>query len=101
MAEMARTPHFRPPRPCRVVFVALPHVQLLDIVGPLEAFDVATRVPEHAGRPPFYALEVVSTAPRVRTSSGLEIFAAPLGKAARADTVIVGGYLAMAERPLP
>jgi transcriptional regulator GlxA family with amidase domain len=84
-----------------VVLVALPGVQLLDIVGPLEAFDVANQVLAHAGRPPFYSLEVASIQRRVSTSARLEIFATPLEQVRHLDTLVIGGNLAMAERSIP
>jgi transcriptional regulator GlxA family with amidase domain len=84
-----------------VVLVALPGVQFLDIVGPLEAFDVANKVLEHAGRPAHYALQVVSTQRKVTTSAGLEVVARPVDQVTALDTLVIGGNLAMAERSIP
>lgn len=60
----------------RVVLVAFDRVQGLDLVGPLEVFDAAGRVVsrDRWGNDA-YALEVVATAPRLRTSSGLQLVA--------------------------
>jgi transcriptional regulator GlxA family with amidase domain len=56
---------------------------------------------EHAGRSAFYSHEVTSSQRRVASAAGLEIFATPLEQVARADTLIIGGNLAMAGRSVP
>jgi transcriptional regulator GlxA family with amidase domain len=77
----------------RVVLVAYPDIQALDLVGPLEVFSTANRqlVPE----PPPYATEVVTTTgAAARTTSGLSIAADSAIDACTGpiDTlVIVGG----------
>ena len=60
--------------PRRVVFVAFPDLQLLDLVGPLEVFSMADRFSDSGVGE--YAIEVVSPDGGViRASSGLEIAA--------------------------
>ncbi|MCA9579609.1 MAG: helix-turn-helix domain-containing protein [Myxococcales bacterium] len=100
---MTRTPHFLPKRDQlhRVQFVALEQAQALDIVGPMEAFDTANRVRIDAGKPPFYALELVARSARVKSASGLTLCATPLRRAEPADTLVIGGSLPMTDTPTP
>lgn len=77
-----------------MLFFAFPGVQLLDLVGPMEAFDTANRVLQHSGKPPFYALTLGALSSRVDTSSGLQINAVPLDRLReRPHTVVIGGRL--------
>lgn len=72
-----------------VVIVAYPGVQLLDVAGPLEVFDLATRF-----RPGAYRVEVVtSDGQPFSTSSGLPItpHASVGSRSHEIDTVIVAG----------
>jgi transcriptional regulator GlxA family with amidase domain len=82
-------------RPHRVVMLAYPHAQILDIAGPLEIFARASRwLCEHAGhRRDAYAIELVADRPGpVVTSSGLAIAAARGYRSVRrADTLLVSG----------
>jgi len=76
----------------RVVLVAYPDIQALDLVGPLEVFATANRqlVPE----PPPYSTEVVTTTGEAaRTTSGLSITADSSVDACRGpiDTLMVVG----------
>lgn len=58
--------------PRRIVLLALPGAQALDVTGPLEVFSVASRLAP--GRPAPYRPEVVGTKRgRLRTSSGLTL----------------------------
>ncbi len=73
----------------RVVFVAFPELQALDLVGPAEVFSLATRYRDGA-----YAVEVVSPDPApLRTSSGLELASARSLRSCRGpiDTLVVVG----------
>ncbi len=87
-------------RPCqarRVVLLAFPDVQTLDLTGPLEVFSVATLVLEGEGLPdPGYAMEVVAAeAGPVRASSGLELVAQRAMRNVRGpmDTLLLAGGL--------
>lgn len=82
----------------RVVVLALPNPQSLDIAGPVEVFDAAARVvvARRGGTAP-YRVSVVASAstgagPVVRTSSGLRLLADPLPSPRGAiDTIVVAG----------
>lgn len=74
----------------RVVIVAYPDVQSLDVTGPLEVFAVANRF----GATPAYTTEVVTLAGGVvRTSSGLGVVADGTTAGCRGpiDTLLVAG----------
>src|SRR5689334_14693950 len=88
----------------RVVVLALPASQSLDIAGPVEVFDAAARVVasrrgggDDARAPRPYRVSVVAPPsadgdPVVRTSSGLRLLADPLPSARVAiDTIVVAG----------
>jgi transcriptional regulator GlxA family with amidase domain len=74
----------------RIVIVAFPDVQLLDVVGPLEVFSIASALHEHAD----YSVEVVTLdgAP-ARGTSGLPIVPHRRASAVRGpiDTLLVAG----------
>jgi transcriptional regulator GlxA family with amidase domain len=76
----------------RVVLLAFPGVQPLDLVGPHEVFAGANRVELAAGRPRPYDVQVVGAGPgTVRGESGLGIVLdGPLPRQ-RVDTIIVPG----------
>ncbi len=85
--------------PKKIVIVALPGVQLLDVAGPLEVFDGARRIREHRGAPPGYMTIVAGPTRRVATSTGLEIECRPLDALPRGiDTVIIAGALEFATK---
>jgi transcriptional regulator GlxA family with amidase domain len=75
--------------PRRVAFLIFEDFQLLDIAGPISAFEIAERY-----APGSYVTRVI--APRagaVCSSSGASLHAQPFGRAAGIDTlVIAGGY---------
>ena len=75
----------------RVVAVAFPDMQMLDVTGPLEVFSMATRLLDQAGTG--YRTEIVATAGgTVEASSGIELVAASLDKGRGAiDTLMVAG----------
>jgi len=71
----------------RVVVLVFPGFQLLDAAGPIAAFEIAGYQ-----KPRRYQLSVVAKKPgRVRSSSGAELVATRLPRAARVDTLIVVG----------
>ncbi|WP_445147690.1 GlxA family transcriptional regulator [Baekduia sp. Peel2402] len=81
----------------RVVVLALPKPQSLDIVGPVEVFDAAARIvaARRGGDAPLpYQVTVVAPGVGadavVRTSSGLRLLADPLPRGA-VDTIVVAG----------
>jgi transcriptional regulator GlxA family with amidase domain len=82
----------------RVVFVAFPDVQALDLVGPLEVFSMANRF--SATSTPEYFTEVVNAGGgAIRTSSGIDIAAHhALGSShGRIDTLVVVGGVGVAQ----
>jgi transcriptional regulator GlxA family with amidase domain len=79
----------------RVVLVGFEGVQLLDIAGPADVFDAASRVVKAAGGAPAYRLTVATAGGRtVRASSGMKIEPdADLGEIEPdgVDTLLVAG----------
>src|ERR1700679_2007785 len=76
----------------RVVLVAFPDLQLLDLAGPLEVFSMANRFGKDRGAD--YALQVAtSTGSAIRATSGIEIAADRAVASCRGpiDTLIVAG----------
>lgn len=87
------------PRP--VVFVALPGTQLLDIVGPMEAFDVANRLLLTRGRPAAYSLSIAAPAARIGSASGAQVYTTPLARVKPPHTLVVGGSLELVDQKVP
>lgn len=82
------------PAPRRVVIVAFPGVELLDVTGPAEVFSVATRVAGQEGAG--YRVQIATAAGgEVLTSSGLRLMAdLTLGQVdGRVDTLLVAGAI--------
>jgi transcriptional regulator GlxA family with amidase domain len=79
----------------RVVMLAYPQAQVLDITGPLEIFARTSRwLRDHRGaRATAYEIELVAAeAGRIETSGGLELVAAHAYRdAGRADTLLIAG----------
>jgi transcriptional regulator GlxA family with amidase domain len=82
----------------RIVVLAYPDVQMLDVTGPLEIFAAASRLLARRDGadpgPPAYAVEIVAPeAGPVRTSSGLELVASRSTRGLRGpiDSLIVAG----------
>ena len=73
----------------RIVIVAFPSAQILDITGPLEVFSSASRFLSI----PAYVTEIVSTdGGSVRSSSGLEFASTPIADVGGPiDTLVVSG----------
>jgi transcriptional regulator GlxA family with amidase domain len=82
--------------PRRIVFVAFPDVQVLDVTGPLEVFGRAARLLVERGRRRdlAYSVEIVAaTAGPIETSSGIKIVADRRFQDVRndVDTLLVAG----------
>lgn len=73
--------------PRRIAFLIYPDFQLLDVAGPIAAFEIAERY-----RPGSYALRVVAAQPGfIASSSGVCLRAAACGRAAAIDTLVISG----------
>ena len=71
----------------RIGFLIFPGFQLLDVAGPIAAFEIAARV-----RPGAYELQVIAArSGAVRSSSGVTLAARGLGRAEALDTLVVAG----------
>ena len=81
----------------RIVFVAGPGVEILDLVGPLQVFARASEMhaTENPGSPPIYSMEVatVSSRPSLIANCGLRIIADTTFREVRGkiDTLLVAG----------
>jgi transcriptional regulator GlxA family with amidase domain len=77
-------------RRVRIVVLALPSSQSLDVTGPVEVFDAASKV---AGGVPAYEISVVAPGGgELTTSSGLRLVVDPLPRPRSAlDTILVAG----------
>jgi transcriptional regulator GlxA family with amidase domain len=86
----------------RIVFIVYPGFELLDTSGPISVFTSANRALNLGGKPPFYAVELVSPAGgSVTSSSGIAVHTKSLEERAReaVDTLLVAG--AESEHLLP
>ncbi|MCH9681142.1 MAG: helix-turn-helix domain-containing protein [Deltaproteobacteria bacterium] len=83
-----------------VVLLALPGVQLLDLAGPLEVFDAATRVLTAIGDDrPGYRTTVTGPQREVVTASGLPLVTTSMSRVrGPIDTLMVGGALDFPKR---
>src|SRR5437773_8854502 len=85
------------PQMRRIVFVAGPGVEILDLVGPLQVFARASEMhaTENPGSPPIYSMEVatVSSRPSLIANCGLRIIADMTFREVRGkiDTLLVAG----------
>src|ERR1700676_4722083 len=85
------------PRTRRVVFIAGPGTEILDLVGPLQVFARAAEMfdKQNPGSLPIYSIEVITTSPRtsVMTNCGLRITAQKTFREGRGeiDTLLVAG----------
>ena len=81
----------------RIVFVAGPGTEILDLVGPLQVFARAADIfaKQNPGSPPIYSVEVISTSPErsLVTNCGLRITAHKTFREVRGkiDTMLVAG----------
>src|SRR5258708_7819594 len=86
----------------RIVMVAFPDAQILDITGPLEVFGRAARLlsDERGWRVPAYSVEIVATkAGALTTSSGIRLIADRSIANVRGpiDTLLVAGGIGTAD----
>src|SRR5947209_3700065 len=85
------------PRTRRVVFVAAPGTEILDLVGPLQVFARAAEIfaKQNPGSPPIYSVEVVSASSQrsLLTNCGVRIAAHKTFREVRGkiDTLLVAG----------
>ncbi|WP_244894121.1 GlxA family transcriptional regulator [Planobispora rosea] len=78
----------------RVVVLVLPEVNLLDLAGPVQAFDAAA----HLGAP--YRVEYAADTPEVVSAQGLRFAGlGPLGETGQGDLVLVPGHRVRAPAP--
>jgi transcriptional regulator GlxA family with amidase domain len=83
---MSKTPRF-PPKPRTVLFVLFPGFQVLDLAGPLAAFEIANRF-----APNSYRLKLAAAAAGMTpSSSGVAMPTEPLKGQANVDTIVVSG----------
>jgi transcriptional regulator GlxA family with amidase domain len=83
---MSKTPRF-PPKPRTVLFVLFPGFQILDVAGPLAAFEIATRFAPNAYRLKLAAVKAGMTP----SSCGVAMPTEPLKGQANIDTLVVSG----------
>jgi transcriptional regulator GlxA family with amidase domain len=85
------------PRTRRVVFVAAPGTEILDLVGPLQVFARAAEMfgKQNPGSPPIYSVEVISASSQrsLVTNCGLRITAHKTFREVRGkiDTLLIAG----------
>jgi transcriptional regulator GlxA family with amidase domain len=82
--------------PRRIVIVAFPNVQALDVIGPSEVFSQAAREAQQAARRKPYEIELVAADPvPIATSSGLKLVPELAIETCRGpvDTLVVAGGL--------
>src|SRR5438874_11954656 len=91
----------------RVVLIAGPGTEILDLVGPLQVFTRAAEMfsRQNPGALPIYAVEVVATTSRtaIMTNSGLRITAHKTFREVRGeiDTLLVAGGAAVEKDEIP
>jgi transcriptional regulator GlxA family with amidase domain len=91
----------------RVVLIAGPGTEILDLVGPLQVFTRAAEIfsRQNPGAPPIYAVEVVATTSRtaIMTNCGLRITAHKTFREVRGeiDTLLVAGGAAIENDEIP
>jgi transcriptional regulator GlxA family with amidase domain len=81
-------------QPRRIVMIAFPGAQILDVTGPLEVFSAANDQEQRAGRPAAYRTELVATRTGpIATTSGVELLAQRATATVRGklDTLLVAG----------
>ncbi|MEU4492229.1 GlxA family transcriptional regulator [Streptomyces sp. NBC_00210] len=86
------------PAPHRVVIVAFPGVEVLDVTGPAEVFSVASRVAGE-GRPGYQVQIATADGGDVRTSSGVRLMSDLTLEEVdgRVDTLLVSGAITQVE----
>lgn len=96
---MTKTPQI-PPSPIRVVFVVMPGGELIGQLGAIEAFHAANRFALNIHRPAPYQIEFAGLHAQTVSVSGLTVLTPTVESIAPAHTVIVGGSLALVDKPL-
>src|ERR1700719_4217325 len=87
----------RTPRTRRIVFVAAPGTEILDLVGPLQVFARAAEMfgQQNHGSPPIYSVEVISASSQrsLVTNCGVRITAHKTFREVRGkiDTLLIAG----------
>ncbi|NXY96106.1 helix-turn-helix domain-containing protein [Streptomyces sp. BR123] len=83
------------PSPRRVVIVAFPGVELLDVTGPTEVFSVASRVLAESGKPGYRIQIATAAGGEVPTSSGVRLMSDLTLQEVegRVDTMLVSGAI--------
>ncbi|PYJ20850.1 MAG: hypothetical protein DME99_09060, partial [Verrucomicrobia bacterium] len=85
------------PRTRRIVFVAAPGTEIIDLVGPLQVFARAAEMfgKQNLGSPPIYSVEVISASSQrsLVTNCGLRITAHKTFREVRGkiDTLLIAG----------
>jgi transcriptional regulator GlxA family with amidase domain len=73
--------------PRRIAFLIYPEFQILDITGPITAFEIAARL-----EPDAYSLQLIALEPGlVASSSGFSMHAAGLPRPDSIDTLVITG----------
>ena len=92
LAEMPKIPRI-PPKLRRVEILVFPHVQLLDVAGPLQVFATTNELACQAGEPPPYDPHVVAPhGGTILASAGLPLIAEPLPPVRHTiDTLLIAG----------
>src|SRR2546423_9823595 len=91
----------------RVVLIAGPGTEILDLVGPLQVFTRAAEMfsRQNPGAPPIYTVEVIATTSRtaIMTNCGLRITAHKTFREVRGeiDTLLVAGGAAIEKDKIP
>lgn len=85
LAEMSKNPRF-PPKPRNIAVVLFPGFQILDVAGPIAAFEIAERFVRGA-----YALRIVASAPGLVASSSGAAMPAEALSLRGVDTLLLSG----------
>lgn len=92
MADMTKIWYFLPMR--RVVFIAYPGFELLDVSGPIAVFNNANREVAMSGKSRFYGIELASSSGGlIESSSGIEVDTQSVGDigSKAIDTLLIAG----------
>ena len=89
--------------PRSLLFVVLPGAQLLDVIGPMEAFEIANRLRLRLrrGKAAPYTLTLAAPTPEVGTASGVRIVATPLRRVPPPHTLVIGGSIDLVDSVIP
>lgn len=84
-----------------MVCVVLPGAQLLDVIGPIEAFDIANRLRLRRGAQPAYTLTLAAPTPELETATGIRICTTPLRRVVAPHTLMIGGSIELIDSVIP